>query len=95
MRDLGPTTRSEGLKIGDDITHDRILPKLLRNMQLRDKIGDISPYFPLKMTVSDENEPKDEKDLNFHGIGGLKGRDWLFLGVKGLFLAVWVGSYHQ
>ena len=33
------------------------------------------------------------KVFNFHGSGGLNGRDGLFLGVKWLFYALAVGSY--
>ena len=37
---------------------------------------------------------RKENVSSFHGIGGLKSRDGLFLGVNLLFLVVLVGSYH-
>ena len=40
---------------------------------------------PLKVTVNDENEQTEGNVSNFHGMGGLKGGDGLFLGVKRLF----------
>ena len=57
---LAPTKGLEGLKIGDDITNDRLLLKQLKIGNFR-KVDDMSHYFPLKVPVVDENGQKDGK----------------------------------
>ena len=45
----------------------------------------MSHYSSLKVTVNDENEQKEVECFmvwNFYGMGEIKGRDGLFLGVK-------------
>ena len=52
------------------MAHDIILRRLLKNRQLRDKIGDVSLYSPLNVTANDENEQKEGEFPKFHGRGG-------------------------